>query len=361
MVVLAESFLQTLEKNALTIARSLPNQCSPITHRRYVDDTHDRFHEKLKSQQFLAILNQQERRVQYTAEYENEEKELSYLDVATKNTCTGSYAFKVFRKDAITEVQVKPTSCHDRTTLDGIFKGFLSRAKAICSPAFLQDEISFLINVFVENGYKRAELEQLVAKAERPRITNNNSTTLDRPKYTSMPYVPGIDRPLRKAFRKAGCKLAFKAPRNLSSILTSSNKPKLPPNSQQGVYFVPTGCQKGYTGETGKKTSTRTNEHAKAIFDGDAKSSALAAHKENCACDDRLDDTQVIAVEPVWYRRKVREALEIRRLRTGPNDEQGLNQNLGDYVTTSSWNDLFTQINTDPRSHVKTFESMTSI
>ena len=74
MVVLAESFLQTLEKNALTIARSLPSPCNPITHRRFVDDSHDRFYEKPKSQQFLTILNQQERRVQYTAEYENEEK-----------------------------------------------------------------------------------------------------------------------------------------------------------------------------------------------------------------------------------------------------------------------------------------------
>ena len=175
-----------------------------------------------------------------------------------------------------------------------------------------------------------------------------------------MPYVPGIDRPLRKAFRRAGCKLAFKAPRNLASILTSGNKPKLPPNSNQGVYFIPTGCQKGYTGETGKKTSTRTNEHAKAIFNEDTKNDALAAHKVNCACADRLDETQVIAVEPVWYRRKVREALEIRRLHTGPNDDQGLNKDLGDYVTTSSWNNLFTQINDDPLSHVKTFESMTS-
>ena len=253
MVVLAESFLQTLEKNALNIARSLPNQCGPITHRRYVDDTHDRFYDKPMSQQFLAILNQQEPRVQYTAEYENEEKELNYLDVTTKNTCTGSYIFKVFRKDAITEVQVKPTSCHDRTTLDGIFKGFLSRAKGICSPAFLQDEINFLINVFVENGYKRFELERIIVESERPRSTQHNTTLVPSPKYTSMPYVPGIDRPLRKAFRKAGCKLVFKAPRNLSSILTSGNKPKLPPNSHKGVYFIPTGCQKGYTGETGKK------------------------------------------------------------------------------------------------------------
>ena len=50
MVVLAESFLQTLEKNAMTIAASLPTPCVPKTHRRYVDDSHDRFHDKPTSQ-----------------------------------------------------------------------------------------------------------------------------------------------------------------------------------------------------------------------------------------------------------------------------------------------------------------------
>ena len=103
--------------------------------------------------------------------------------------------------------------------------------------------------------------------------------------------------------------------------------------------------------------STRNGEHAKAIFTGDSKNDALAAHKEDCQCSDRLDETQVIA----RYRRKVREALEIQRLKTGPNEERGLNKDNGDYVTTSTWNSLFNQINSDPRSYVKTFESMTSI
>ena len=357
MVVLAESFLQTLEKNALTIATSLPTPCAPITHRRYVDDTHDRFLDRTESEAFLVVLNQQERRIQYTAEYENDDKELSYLDITSKNSDNGAYEFKVFRKDAITNVQIKENSCHDQSTRDGVFKGFLSRAKAICSPQHLQSEIEFLINVFISNGYKRVHLEKLIAESNRPRRVR--STNHAPPQYTSMPYVPGLDGPLKKAFRKAGCKLAFKAPRNLSSILTSRNKPKLPPKSNQGVYFIPTGCNKGYTGETGKQIDTRTTEHAKAIFNGDVAHDAIAAHKAVCDCTDRLEETKILAVEPLWYRRKVREALEIQRLKTGPNDTHGINKDNGDYVTTTSWNPLFDQINADNRANVETFESMT--
>ena len=177
-----------------------------------------------------------------------------------------------------------------------------------------------------------------------------------------MPFVPGIDKSLRKVFRKAGCKLAFKAPRNLGSILTSMNKPQLPPNKRVGVYFTPTDCIRGYTGETGKLIDSRNTEHEKAIFDANRKD-AIAAHVcdcDVCDCDKKLDRTQVLAVEPVWYRRKVRESLEIRRLKTGPGEERGLNKDLGDYVTTSTWNSLFEQINADPRSKIKTFESMTN-
>ena len=358
MVVLAESFLQTLEKNAMTIAASLPTPCVPKTHRRYVDDTHDRFTDKPLSQTFLAILNQQEPRVQYTAEYENEDKELNYLEITTKNSMSGSYEFNVFRKDAITNVQIKANSCHDQSIRDGIFKGFLYRAKSICSPQHLQSEIEFLINVFVSNGYKRMQLDKLVTESNRPRRVRNTPRVPQH--YSSMPYVPGLSGPLKKKFRKAGCKLAFKAPRNLSSILTSRNKPSLPPNSKPGVYFTPTGCKKGYTGETGKQTDTRKTEHAKAIFTGDVKNDALAAHSSVCDCTDRLEETQMLAVEPVWYRRKVREALEIRRLKTGPNDEHGINKDNGDYVTTNTWDPLFNQINLDSRANVKTFESMTN-
>ena len=174
--------------------------------------------------------------------------------------------------------------------------------------------------------------------------------------------VPGIDKSLRKVFKKVGSKLAFKAPRNLASVLTSRNKPQLPPNKKVGVYFTPTDCDMGYTGETGKMITTRTKQHEKAIFDVNRKD-AIAAHVcdcHACDCDNKLDRTQVVAVEPNYYRRKVRESLEIRRLKTGPADDRGLNKDLGDYVTTSTWNPLFEQINSDPRAKIKTFESMTN-
>ena len=136
MVILAESFLQMIENKALTIAKNLPVPVNPITHRRYVDDSHDRFHAKIHSEHFLAILNDQEPRIQYTAEYENESKQLNYLDTRVINSGNGKYDFNIHRKEAITNVQIKPESCHDEKVKNDIFKGFIYRATKICSKKY---------------------------------------------------------------------------------------------------------------------------------------------------------------------------------------------------------------------------------
>ena len=339
MVVLAESFLQTLEKKAINIATNLPIPVNPITHKRYVDDTHDRFTNKENSEEFLKILNEQEPRIKFEAEYENKNKELNYLDINIINTKQGNYDFKIHRKDAITNVQIKPESCHDNKVKYGIFKGFVSRAKAICSSKYITEEIRFITNVFVENGYDRARLEKLVKDADKAKNRNISKETA----FTSLPWIPGLSQKLKKSFKKVGCQISFKSPKSLNSILTFRNKPQLPPNSQPGVYFVPTGCKSGYTGETKKRISTRNTEHEKAVFKGNIED-ALAEHQQKCNCEIKWEHTKTIAIENNYYRRKVRESLEIRRLKTGPKYNNGANRDYGDYVKTETWQTLFDNI-----------------
>lgn len=357
MVVLAESFLQMIERNALTIAKHLPVPVDPITHRRYVDDTHDRFKTKAQSEQFLTILNEQEPRIQFTAEYEDENKQLNYLDIKVINSRNGKYDFKIHRKDAITNIQIKPESCHDEKVKNDVFKGFVYRAKKICSKKYMEEEIDFIKSVFIQNGYDKNKLERIVENMNKPKTKKKDTETK---KYTSLPWIPGLSEELKKSFKKAKCNISFKSPRNLNSILTSRNKPQLPPYSHPGIYFIPTSCKSGYTGETKKRIGTRNTEHEKAIFKGDVEADALAEHKENCDCEIQWDNVKTLSVEPVWFRRKVREALEIRRLRTGPNELKGLNRDQGDYVTTNGWKTVFDKINAKPHLTVGTFESMTS-
>ena len=51
-------------------------------------------------------------------------------------------------------MQFKPLSSHDPKFLIGMSKGFVHRAISIFSINYA--ELSFLIDIFVENGYKRS-------------------------------------------------------------------------------------------------------------------------------------------------------------------------------------------------------------
>ena len=243
-----------IEKNAINIAQNRPVAVHPLTHKRYVDDTHDRFNNKESSEEFLKILNDQDPQIQFTAEYESASKGLNYLDINITNNGNGKYEFRVHRKDAITNIQIKPNSCHDDKIKNGVFKGYILRAKSLCSEKYLKDEITFIKQIFMENGYDEKILDRLIKETETKTSLPKSSSTK---RYISLPYIPGLSQKLKKTFKQADCTVSFKSPRNLESILTCKNKPQLPKNSQPGVYFTSTGCGKGYTGETKKQIKTR--------------------------------------------------------------------------------------------------------
>ena len=138
MVVLSESYLQNLEKNAIELA--LRFDIVPKTFRRYVDDSHARFGSRSNATEFLNVLNSQDPQIQYTIEYENEHKELNFLDVTIKNN-SNSYYFAVYCKRAITNVQIKLHSNICPNIAMGVFKGFLSLH--IWSENYLAQETDF--------------------------------------------------------------------------------------------------------------------------------------------------------------------------------------------------------------------------
>ena len=110
-VLLSESSLQHLEHKAMTEALTI--QIQPKAFKRYVEDGHARFTSKHHAKVFQEILNKQDPAIQYTIEYENENKSLNFLDINITNTINNKYEFKVHRKNAITNIHIKPTLCID--------------------------------------------------------------------------------------------------------------------------------------------------------------------------------------------------------------------------------------------------------
>ena len=347
MVTMAESYLQHLEDRAIDDALHQQPPIELKTHRRYVDDSHSRFKELLDATRFLTELNKQDERVQYTMEVEGEDKSLAFLNVKATNNRQGSYDFQIYRKKAITNVQIKPESGHDRkilSGLSGIFKGFVHQAYKICSAHHLEDELEFLVTVFQENGYEERILrkwskevkDRISASQPVNRATTNGEIT-ETSQTVTLPWIPGVSPSLKKVFRKAGYKVAFKANPNLASILTKKNKAKLPPNSHPGVYRIPCPCGvPPYIGRTKLKTNRRNDQHKEYVAREQWERSGAAEHAKTCSVGPSFEETAMLKTEQRHFERAVREALEIQRHRSAPRFG-GINKDEGQYLKSTFW------------------------
>lgn len=348
---MAEAYLQHLKKKALDIATK--KNSAPRTFKRYVDDSHARFLNIDQATRFLEILNDQDPKIQYTIEVENSSKTLAFLDVNITNNGNGIYEYNVYRKDAITNVQIKPQSSINPRIVEGVFKGFLVRAYRLCSPNHLKDEISFLIDVFTENGHNRSSLvkiaETFVAPENRetnklpPPTSSATDTTTPATSIVKLPWIPQLGPKLRKIFKKHNIKTVFSSTPNLKSILCN-NKSKLPVNSGTGVYKLDCTCGSTYIGETKKRIATRLTEHKRDIKNKKWASTGCSEHARDCDGEFNWNENVTLALESNYHHRKIREALEIRRCKTGPDQQKGLNRDLGNVAFTNSWNALFKKL-----------------
>ena len=346
MVVIAEAYLQYHEKNAIDAALKENPPVAPKSFVRYVDDSHARFNDLESATAFQNILNQQDPdNIKYTMDVEDHQKSLQFLDLNIKNN-HGSYEFKIYRKNAITNVQVEPHSGHDPKTLKGIFTGFLHRAYTVCKGQHQKDEIEFLVSCFTENGYDKDQLNEIVRLFEEKRSSNRPTVEEENEpnKIVTLPWIPGLSPKLRKTYRKHGYKAVFKSSSNLKTLLTSSNKSRLPKNSHPGVYMVSCKCEKRYVGETKLKVSTRIQQHEKTIRDEKWDSSGVSFHAKTCKEGFDWDNVSTLKIEDRRFDRKVREALEIQFRETSPRNELGLNQDDGQYVTTTFWKPMLSYL-----------------
>ena len=211
------------------------------------------------------ILNSQDENIQYTTDKEDEHKSLNILEVKIINNQMGKYEFDIYRKKAITNIQIKPTSAHDPNVLDGVFKGFVRRALTLCSDKFIEPELKFLIEVFTENGYDMNNLKRIVLEMKFKLIEVDNKAAMADENTSStanestavactvtLPWIPGLSPKLRKCYKKTGYKTIFKSGASIKQLLTSKNKSELPTNSYPGVYHINCTsrvCQP-YVGET---------------------------------------------------------------------------------------------------------------
>ena len=273
-------------------------------------------------------------------EKEDQSRKLNFLDVTIINTGVRKYEFKINRKNAITNVQIKPHSYVNPALIRDIFKGFVSRGKNLCSEKYLDDELNFLVDIFIENEHGRNHLYSIITENnhQTPK-TENTDSNIDK-----LPLIPIIGPKIRNELRKTRCRVIFTSATKLKNVLCN-NKSKLLPNSYPCVYELSCDCVGANTMEKQKKNACSLDQlnMKKIVWQENGKRPAQLKIPKIA-----MHHPKTIAKLSNIHERKVRESLEISNLETKAAYEKSikvLNRDRGNIVNTNSWRPLFRKIN----------------
>lgn len=91
----------------------------------------------------------------------------------------------------------------------------------------------------------------------------------------------------------------------------------------KGVYKIDCSCGKSYIGETRWSLKTRLKEHRADIKNGRSRTSALVEHSSKTKHHVCLENARIIAREDHYQKRKIKEAIKIKKLPHNLNRDNG--------------------------------------
>ena len=297
--VIANFFMEKFEQTALETA-----PLKPKVWLRYVDDTFVIWnHGEEELQRFLQHLNKVNLSIQFTMEVESKQK-LAFLDVLVERTAELNLGHTVYRKPTHTERHLQKTSNHHPRQNCGVIKTLVDRAKRICEPQHLNEEINHLNLTLRANGYSQKDIQ----RALHPRRSSIKEKEHESPVAKAfLPYIEKTTDRIGRLLESHGIKTIHRPTKKIKEMLRSA-KDKRHPHSSAGVYEIPCSCGQVYIGTTKRSIATRLKEHSRL---GQTGKSSLVEHSLLPGHDIHYSDTNVLSTTVSYYPRLQREAIEI--------------------------------------------------
>jgi hypothetical protein len=304
--------MEDFESQAL---RTAPNP--PHLWYRYVDDTFVLIHEYFISE-FTTHINSVDPNIKFTTEPEVDFK-LPFLDTCIKISEDASTTVEVYRKATHTDQYLNFQSNHHLEHKRSVVRTLFNRANnLVTTPEDRAKETEHVKAVLKDNGYK-----PWIFKLPKPKSKEKPEDTTSGAKASfpvCLPYLRGLSEKLTHIFRQHGVSTYHK-PFNTIKAQLPSPKDKSPDGSKCGVIYQVQcpQCQYSYVGETGRTLATRIKEH----LNPKRTPTAIGEHMRDTGHTISDKDFKVVAREEEEFRRKVREAIEIRTRRPELNRDTG--------------------------------------
>ena len=202
----------------------------------------------------------------------------------------------------------------------------------------LREENNHLTNIFKNIGYKSKDIKNVLKRTmiktntRTARTTNNETENINNTqepiKRAYLPYIKGVTDKITKILKKKDITTSFKTIQTIKQKMRPI-KDSIDHKQGRGVYKISFSCELCYIGKNGRSFNTRLKEHKDDIRNECTRTSALAEHSQKMRHQLCLEDTKILAKENHYFKRKLREALEIRK---HPNN---LNRDGGMEISTS--------------------------
>ena len=290
----------------------------------YVDDSVLKC-KRNRSQAILNHLNSIEPDdIKFTME-EEEKNKLASLDLQLNvNRKTKKIEFNVHYKKTNTNITIKKQSNHKANIKSGIIKGYSDRAKALCDPQYLEDELKNIEEVFVENGYSKREIQQAMKDREP-----TDKGEEEKRGIVVMPNIPGFTPQFNRIARRHKFKVANKTESRVKDLISNAKTPLGDKNSQI-TYVIPCKCEEsGYNGETDRMWESRKKEHQdkirltlqdaaagnidKVAERTNTNDGGLAKHVLTTGHEVDWENARIVGRERGWTQRKYLEGIESLR------------------------------------------------
>lgn len=172
------------------------------------------------------------------------------------------------------------------------------------------------------NGYPKWLINQKNNPSPATQQESSAQPTTKKKHPVVIPYIRGISEQLRRAFKQHHIPTYFKPANTLRQLLVHP-KDKVDKERIVGpVYHISCeACPASYIGETERSLKARFQEHQRPS----STTSEVSKHiyQDHPDHNVNITNTKVLAVEPRWFERGVKEAIHIRLHRPSLNRDNG--------------------------------------
>ena len=245
---------------------------------RYVDDIFAVVPANLDVNNFLSDLNDLHPSINFKVEYENNSS-LPFLDTLVLRSDDSFPVFKIYRKPTHCDIYIHSFSNHSDNVKLGVISNLYLRAHRVCDPQYLDEELNFIENVFLNLGYCRDFINKAHSKAKRTyfQVGEQREFLTEDKTILILPQIRAADNGWHSNLKKSNIIPVFKNMNTIKKVLSSNKKQNM---SSPCIYKIPCNeCNKIYIGET-IDFDRRKLQHRDSIRKAD-ENSAIFQHMKN--------------------------------------------------------------------------------